>query len=99
MHGAAEAVGHYPAAPSWDPSLIFVMGGALALCAPGFYFVRKTLEHPVSCPTYNVPTNTNVDKKLIVGGALFGAGWGLGGICPGPAVVVGERDARLTAYS
>ena len=77
-----------PTAPSWDPSLMLVMGGALALCAPGFYLIQKQQKMPACSLTYNIPNNKTIDKKLVAGGVLFGAGWGLGGICPGPAIVV-----------
>ena len=74
-------------APSWDPSLALVMGGALALCAPGFYLVQKLQRAPTCAAGFQIPQNKNVDAKLVTGGVLFGAGWGLGGICPGPAIV------------
>ena len=75
-------------ASSWDPSLMFVMGGAIALCMPGFYLVQKLRQKPVlSDEPFHLPCISAIDRKLIVGGGLFGAGWGLAGICPGPAIV------------
>ena len=60
---------------------------ALALCAPGFYLVQKLQRAPTCAAGFQIPQNKNVDAKLVTGGVLFGAGWGLGGICPGPAIV------------
>lgn len=73
--------------PAWDPSLALVMGGALALCAPGFYFVQKYQRAPVCSLEFGFTSNSKLDARLMAGGALFGAGWGLGGICPGPSIV------------
>jgi len=72
---------------AWDPSLALVMGGALALCVPGFALVRKTVKSPACAADFSTPTATRMDAKLAVGGMCFGIGWGIGGICPGPAVV------------
>jgi uncharacterized membrane protein YedE/YeeE len=74
-------------AASFDPSLMLVMCGALALCVPGFYLVRKLRDSPACAEGFDVPSGKTIDAKLMTGGALFGAGWGLGGVCPGPAIV------------
>lgn len=73
--------------PAWDPSLALVMGGALALCAPGFYFIQKYQKAPVCSLEFGFSSNSKLDKRLMAGGVMFGAGWGLGGICPGPSIV------------
>jgi uncharacterized membrane protein YedE/YeeE len=86
---------------AWDPSLAFVMGGALLMCIPGFALVRKTLRTPACSVEFSTPTATELDAKLAVGGACFGLGWGLGGICPGPAVVAlasGVATAPLAVW-
>ena len=71
---------------SWDPSLMFVMGGGLAITMIACPFILKRTK-PILSSTFNVPTLTKVDKKLVIGSSIFGIGWGLGGMCPGPAIV------------
>ena len=86
---------------AWDPSLALVMGGALALCVPGFAVVRKTIKRPACAVDFSTPTGTEMDAKLALGGACFGVGWGIGGICPGPAVVAlasGVNPAPVAAW-
>tara|TARA_R110000868_G_scaffold42895_3_gene144666 strand:- start:2323 stop:2730 length:408 start_codon:yes stop_codon:yes gene_type:complete len=69
---------------TWDPALAFVMIGAIAVYAILFRLILKR-ESPVCEKSFSLPTKTVLDKKLLVGSALFGVGWGLAGICPGPA--------------
>ena len=71
---------------TWDPTLAFVMGGALAVAIPGFYFARGR-ERPLLAPQFRWPTRNEIDAKLVGGAAIFGVGWGLVGLCPGPAIV------------
>jgi len=70
---------------TWDPSLAFVMGAAILVAAPGFWFVRKRTT-PFFHDTFHLPIRKNIDARLVTGAAIFGIGWGLGGLCPGPAV-------------
>ncbi|MGV1794277.1 MULTISPECIES: YeeE/YedE family protein [Rhizobium/Agrobacterium group] len=70
---------------NWDPSLAFVLGGAVAVAFIGVK-VMKRLRRPVFDDTFHVPTNRKIDVPLVIGSALFGLGWGIGGFCPGPAV-------------
>ncbi len=70
---------------SWDPSLAFVMAGAIAVTLPG-YFLLKKRPGPVFGEQFKWPTKTALDPKLLSGAALFGVGWGIGGYCPGPAL-------------
>lgn len=69
----------------WDPSLLFVLGGAVITTFIGYRLVLKR-KTPLLDSEFFVPTNTVVDKKLLMGAALFGAGWGMTGFCPGPAI-------------
>lgn len=70
---------------AWDPSLAFVMGGALIPSAAGYWLARR-MSAPVAGSEFHVPSNTTIDRRLLIGGLLFGAGWGLAGYCPGPAI-------------
>ena len=71
---------------TWDPSLAFVMGGALIVNAPFYWYTRRR-GRPLVADTLNVPMATaTMDRRLMAGAALFGAGWGLAGYCPGPAL-------------
>lgn len=71
----------------WDPSLAFVMIGAIAVGIVGFALVKRRKMAFCGVPIV-LPTNTTVDRALVVGAILFGLGWGLAGICPGPALVL-----------
>lgn len=70
---------------TWDPSLAFVMGGAIAVTLPGYILLRRR-EGPWFASSFQWPSATDLDGRLLGGAALFGAGWGLGGFCPGPAM-------------
>lgn len=65
----------------WDPSLALVMAAALAVTAPAFAWARRRGR------TEAIPTNRTIDRKLVAGSILFGLGWGLIGLCPGPALI------------
>lgn len=70
---------------NWDPSLAFVMIGALIVSLPMFHIIRKK-EKPLLEENFDYSNNKNIDQRLVLGSILFGAGWGLGGLCPGPAI-------------
>ncbi len=70
----------------WDPTLAFVMIGAIGVHAPLAYVIRRR-RRPVFEPAFHLQQPTNIDVPLIAGAALFGIGWGLSGYCPGPALV------------
>jgi uncharacterized protein len=86
MANPAKVIGFLDLSMPWDPSLMFVMGGAIALGFPGFLLAKRFKTSLMGMPM-NLPTNTQIDKNLLLGAVLFGAGWGIGGFCPGPAVV------------
>lgn len=70
---------------AWDPSLAFVMAGAAAVSALGWVLARGR-GVPVLAPRFEVPSRRDIDARLVGGAALFGVGWGLAGLCPGPAL-------------
>ena len=69
----------------WDPSLAFVMIGALIISTPIFHLF-KNKDKPLFSTSFLIPKNKEIDKKLIIGAVFFGSGWGLIGLCPGPAI-------------
>ena len=69
----------------WDPTLAFVMGGALVPMAIAWW-VRKRMTAPVVAASFSLPTNRDLDVRLVGGAAVFGIGWGVAGLCPGPAI-------------
>ena len=69
----------------WDPSLAFVMIGALIISTPIFHLFKNN-NKPLFLPSFSIPINKEIDKKLIIGSIFFGSGWGLVGLCPGPAI-------------
>lgn len=73
-------------AGAWDPSLALVMGGAIALSAVAFARARRRDRSWTGAPI-EIPNNKTIDRRLVTGGVLFGIGWGIGGFCPGPALV------------
>lgn len=70
---------------AWDPTLAFVMGGALVPMALA-WAVQRRMPRPLACDGFDLPGTTGLDRRLVLGAVLFGAGWGIGGLCPGPAL-------------
>jgi uncharacterized membrane protein YedE/YeeE len=70
---------------TWDPSLAFVMGGGL-LVAMVFYRLTRPMQRPLISLSFSWPKKGQIDRPLVVGSAMFGIGWGLSGLCPGPAI-------------
>ena len=85
MMNPARVIGFLDVAGDWDPTLAFVMGGALLVAVPAYRLILGR-GHSVLAGGFSLPTNTRLDTPLILGSALFGIGWGLVGFCPGPAV-------------
>jgi len=89
MTQPARVVGFLDPISGWDPTLAFVMAGAVAVYALAFRLIRKRRGDPWFDVTFHVPSRTDLDLQLVLGAALFGIGWGLAGLCPGPALVAG----------
>jgi uncharacterized protein len=69
----------------WDPTLLFVLSGAVAVTVIAFRFVLR-LPHPFYDNQFHLPTHKDIDRPLVVGAAIFGIGWGIAGYCPGPSI-------------
>ncbi len=91
MTDPARVLAFLDVAGAWDPTLAFVMIGAIAVAAPAFALARR---QPVALlgETISLPDTKRIDARLIGGSALFGLGWGLAGVCPGPALVLLGND-------
>ena len=85
MINPAKVLGFLNVFGEWDPSLAFVMIGALIVSSPLFHLF-KNKEKPIFSTSFSISENKEIDKRLIFGSILFGAGWGLAGLCPGPAI-------------
>ena len=85
MIDPAKVLGFLNIFGAWDPSLAFVMIGALIVSSP-FFHLFKNNNKPVFADSFSYSNNKELNKKLIIGSSLFGAGWGLAGLCPGPAI-------------
>ena len=85
MTQPAKIVGFFDFLGSWDPSLAFVMLGALIVYTPVYRWAVRTWQRPIWAPSFTLPTRRDIDGRLVLGSAIFGVGWGLGGYCPGPA--------------
>lgn len=86
MTDPGKVIGFLDLFGNWDPSLAFVMGGAIFVGIFAFMLAKKRTTTFLG-GALRLPTSTEIDKRLVVGGLVFGAGWGLAGFCPGPAVV------------
>jgi LPXTG-motif cell wall-anchored protein len=86
MSNPAKVLGFLDIAGSWDPSLAFVMVGAIVVASLAFFIARRRKRSLLGLPM-QLPTSTAITPRLILGSAAFGIGWGLAGFCPGPALV------------
>lgn len=86
MSDPAKVIGFLDLAGRWDPSLAFVMVGAILVGMAGYAVARKRAAAFLGGPLH-LPTARQIDRRLVVGSLVFGAGWGLAGFCPGPAIV------------
>jgi len=86
MVNPAKVISFLDLAGNWDPSLALVMAAAIMVGLPTFWYA-KTRQNSVCGDPFNWPNSTQIDRRLIGGSLAFGAGWGLAGLCPGPALV------------
>lgn len=87
--------------PSWDLSLMFVMASAVGLGLVGYQGVQRfnLLSKPLTCDKFSIPSSKVIDSRLLMGGLMFGAGWGVSGICPGPGLVnLAAMTPQIAAY-
>jgi len=93
MANPAKVLGFLDVAGAWDPSLALVMAGAVGVGAAAFALMRKKTHSLLGAPV-RLPGARTIDRRLVLGSVVFGVGWGLAGICPGPALVLaGQASA------
>jgi len=98
MANPAKIQGFLDLAGAWDPSLALVMVGAIAVAMIGFHFASG-MSTSVFKGLMQIPSQASIDRRLILGSLAFGAGWGIGGFCPGPALVVlGSGDLKAVVF-
>ena len=98
MSNPAKVLGFLDLAGRWDPSLAFVMGGAVAVGFVAFRFASKRAVSLIGLEM-KLPTARHMDRRLVVGSSIFGIGWGVAGFCPGPALVaLGMGEAKAIAF-
>ena len=97
MADPAKVLGFLDLAGAWDPSLAFVMAGAIAVAAIAFGVAKKRTVSFLGA-TMKLPASRDIDRRLVIGSVLFGIGWGVAGFCPGPGLValgMGELKALV----
>jgi uncharacterized protein len=86
MANPAKVLNFFDVAGTWDPSLAFVMGGALITAYVGYRIIFGVSKTPLLEPVFSLPAAKHIDRSLVGGSALFGVGWGIAGFCPGGAI-------------
>jgi uncharacterized protein len=81
-----RVLGFLDVAGAWDPTLLFVLGGAVSVTVIAFRFVLR-MSHPIFDTQFRIPTRNDIDRPLVIGAMIFGIGWGIAGYCPGPGIV------------
>tara|TARA_R110002072_G_scaffold6717_8_gene38439 strand:- start:976 stop:1422 length:447 start_codon:yes stop_codon:yes gene_type:complete len=98
MANPAKVINFFDVAGTWDPSLAFVMGGAVIVTFIGYRMVLRR-PRPIYEPAFDIPKNRQLDARLLVGAGIFGIGWGITGFCPGGALpVLGTLDTRVIIF-
>lgn len=87
MTQPARVIGFLDPVSGWDPTLAFVMGGAVGVYGIAYRIIQRRRKDPWFDVRFHLPTRRDIDPQLVAGAAVFGIGWGLGGYCPGPALV------------
>jgi uncharacterized membrane protein YedE/YeeE len=95
MSDPAKVLNFLDPAGTWDPSLAFVMGGAVVTAFVGYRIVFKG-QKPLAADAFQLPAKKQIDRPLLLGSAIFGVGWGLSGFCPGPALTATTLGAAGT---
>ena len=97
-----KVIGFLDVFGEWDPSLAFVMGGAVISYFAIQLSIQRNFSTPVLGGSFQIPSRKDFDRSLIIGALLFGSGWGLGGYCPGPVITSlgsGSFDAMMFVFS
>ena len=98
MTNPSKVIGFLDIAGQWDPSLAFVMGGALIVGVIAFRFARSRTSNFLG-GAMRMPTKNDIDKRMVIGSLLFGAGWGMAGFCPGPAIsALGTGNSKALLF-
>ncbi|MCQ4347981.1 YeeE/YedE family protein [Pseudomonas stutzeri] len=98
MANPAKVLAFLDLAGNWDPSLAFVMGGGIGAALLPFTLAKRRQQSLAGCPM-QLPSKREPDRALVIGSLIFGIGWGIAGICPGPAVVVlGSGNAAVLPF-
>ncbi|MDX1801914.1 MAG: YeeE/YedE family protein [Marinobacter sp.] len=98
MANPEKVLGFLDLAGNWDPSLALVMAGAIAVGLVAFRFAGKRTQSILGLDM-KLPTNRQLDKRLIIGSLIFGAGWGIAGFCPGPGLVaMGAGEVKALVF-
>ena len=98
MANPAKVIGFLDLAGRWDPSLALVMAGAIAVGAIAFAIARTRTASLLDAPMM-LPTDKQIDRRLLAGALVFGVGWGIAGFCPGPALVaIGMGSAKAVVF-
>jgi len=98
MTNPAKVIGFLDITGTWDPSLAFVMGGAILVAIIAFRFAKKRTVNFLG-GAMRLPTSDMIDKRLVIGSLLFGAGWGMAGFCPGPAITsIGTGNPKAVIF-
>lgn len=98
MTDPGKVIGFLDIAGNWDPSLAFVMGGGILVGLFGFALAKKRTTSFLGS-AMRLPTSNDIDRRLVIGSLVFGAGWGLAGFCPGPGIVsLGAGNGKAALF-